>query len=947
VADGDESLLDVFVNIKPDPGFMAAITASADAAINEYTRVFSSASIPSPRIGPPNVSGGGSGGGGGGSSGGGGNPANQAANDLRNQLRQAILEFQRDKAFLEVDVRIANDKDIQGRLQDITNRVKANEAIARAPESDETQQAEAIRRIIDLRLQNLDALRQTANVQRSIAGLDAAELDRNLRFRQEGVAAGQSLLGVKTVGKTVTAAKDTGLTQEFETLTTALNQAKFNLKQAFGAQSLVDVTAARTDIERIAAQLNDLRTRAQDKIVIDLQVKTTRATVKEDFDLEVKRGREEISTGRISNEYEASLTRGNLANADTRRAIALMKFEVKSAEEAVRRLSLAFDGTQISVKELSDATQYLASKNLELKLTYQEAQKVSNSMNTLSNNAYQLGQAFEDFAVGFSLNGVAGGLRGASNNIAFILNDLSRAPAIAATIGAKFAGWLPLIAGVGSALAITVLPKLVEWLESLNDIESKFEDISAVLREDFARVEFDVGLGLDRENFLRSINDAKELKDIVKQLADQVQNAQDKGSTLKGIFEGIDETGNLSKVLSQIREFNSLLEYRKRTLEIRIDNASASGSSSSVFKGFGAFGLGASTSDFLANVAKDELEILQPVIQKTSDVYDGLRKARENGINGSADQVQLRQTVDGFNELLKVVEKTSESFDLSDSEAGKNLVAVLSEMKSEIASIEKIAAEMDSFSKSVADGLAAAEGKVKDLSSAQEIIRRQINGTASDQALYVFEVLKTSQAYAALIENVREFDSLRAKQLGLGTEEIDKRATSLKEALSFQTENELLLKRKDILEEIDRIRGKDAKRGGSSNTNFEAYVQSLQKNVLSDPLDKNTLALERLTNQLNDMESGINAVRSERPVANDIDAAVRTLPIGGGVGAGAIEFMLRAGSQVKTTQQGNDIAEAVNKGVREAMQGFVAPVVGEQKQTTDAVRKLNVGARAQ
>jgi len=837
VADGDESLLDVFVNIRPDPNFQDIIRTSANEAIAEYARIFSTASIPSPRIGPPNVSGGGTGGGGGGNAGGGG------AGGGRGGLAQEYRDAARALEDLQRNLRtVSRESSLSGIVQ-FDDEVK--------------------------RLQD-----------------QLSDLVLNVRRQTQD----RDLLGIQA--------------------------------------SLQYVDPLRQEILRLFQDVSNQR------------------PIKEQFDLEVGRGREAISEGRITNRLEASLVRG-LPSAEIRRSIAIVRSEIELAEADVRRLSAAFDGTQQSVQNLSNATQNLALRNQELKEVYQQAQQVSQSMNTLSNNAYQLGQAFEDFAVGFSLNGIAGGIRGSANNVAFILNDLSRMPAIQAKIGAKFADYLPLIAGIGSALAITVLPALFDWLESLNDIESKFEDISGILSEDFARVEFDVGLGLDRENFLRSINDAKELKDIVQQLAEQVQNAQDKGSTLKGIFEGIDETGNLSKVLNQIREFNGLLEYRKKTLEIRVDNATTSGSSSSVFKGFGAFGLGASTSDFLANTARDELEELRPVIEKTTLVYEGLKKARENGVAGSADQAQLRETVEGFNELLKVVEKTAESFDLNDSDAGKNLVAVLSEMKSEISAIEQISKEMESFSKSVSDGLAAAESKVKDLSAAQEIIRRQINGSASDQALYVFEVLKTSRAYADLIENVREFDSLRAQQLGLGTEEIDKRAESLKESLRFQTENELLLKRKDILEEIDSIKGKDQKRGSSSSTNFEAYVQSLQKNALSNPIDKNTAALERLTNELNDIESGLNAVRSERPVGNDVDAAIRTLPIGGGVGAGAIEFMMRAESQARSPQQVSEIADAVNKGVREAMQGFVAPVVGEQKQTTDAVRKLNVGARAQ
>jgi hypothetical protein len=43
----------------------------------------------------------------------------------------------------------------------------------------------------------------------------------------------------------------------------------------------------------------------------------------------------------------------------------------------------------------------------------------------------------------------------------------------------------------------------------------------------------------------------------------------------------------------------------------------------------------------------------------------------------------------------------------------------------------------------------------------------------------------------------------------------------------------------------------------------------------------------------------------------------------------------------------NAISGALNMAFREAMREFVVPVVGAQGQTTEAVKKLNVGATAQ
>jgi hypothetical protein len=43
----------------------------------------------------------------------------------------------------------------------------------------------------------------------------------------------------------------------------------------------------------------------------------------------------------------------------------------------------------------------------------------------------------------------------------------------------------------------------------------------------------------------------------------------------------------------------------------------------------------------------------------------------------------------------------------------------------------------------------------------------------------------------------------------------------------------------------------------------------------------------------------------------------------------------------------NEFANAVKRGVQEAMQGFGSPIVQEQKNTTEAVKKIKVGAVAQ
>ena len=54
-----------------------------------------------------------------------------------------------------------------------------------------------------------------------------------------------------------------------------------------------------------------------------------------------------------------------------------------------------------------------------------EASKGSGAgFGSFTNNVYQAGQALEDFSVGFQLNGLQGGIRGAANNVAFLADQL-------------------------------------------------------------------------------------------------------------------------------------------------------------------------------------------------------------------------------------------------------------------------------------------------------------------------------------------------------------------------------------------------------------------------------------------------------------------------------------------------------------------------------------------
>ena len=863
MADGDESLLDVFVNIRPDPNFQDIIRTSANEAIAEYARIFSTASIPSPRIGPPNVSGGGSGGGGGGSSGGGGG-------------RGGLAQEYRDAA--------------------------------RALE----------------------------------------DLQRNLRT----VSRESSLSGIVQFD------------DEVKRLQDQLSDLVLNVRRQTQDRDLLGIQASMQYVEPL-----------RQEILRVFQEVSNQRPLKEQFDLEVRRGREGITEGRISNEYEASLTRGSLASADTRRAIALAKFEVKSMEDEVRRLSLAFNGTAESVDNLYNATNKLAEKNQELKMTYQETQEASKSMNTLSNNAYQLGQAFEDFSVGYSLNGFAGGIRGAANNIAFLLNDMSRLESVQKALPAGWAKQLPLIAGIGSALAIVVLPKVIEWLESLNDIEVQFRDIANELRDSFEDTDLAIKFGVDNDSLRKSLESATSVKDILEEIRDINFDAGAKRKQLLEIFSGLnelelfdDDNSPLGKIKEQLNEIDSAVKTELKGLQdfVNLQNSN--------FFTRGARNLGANVfSLFGAETFETELGKLKEFKVEIFSV----QRAIENAVDaGNAGIVNPELLVRAQRQLAQFSEFTKNNINRVDvggdpekfAEAIAKAVDAFAERLKQAEEISKGLA--DAVGEKLSIAIQEAIKKTDELADSQLLLRRAVDGTVGSQSEFLLEVRETSAAYAKLIAEVaRAYQEQGRDPSGL--------VKQLQAQELFASENTVLSKQKDTIEKIreaeeklESIRDKNNEKQKSRKsqiTDVESFVKSLQTNVLSiDPIDKNTKAIDDLNKTISELNfdlaqqqatsenlktqfsdpSGFadrqRGIAFARPF--DTNQALINMFDKTGLGFGVMTAADQARDKAFVV---NDIADAVNKGVREAMQGFVAPVVGEQRQTTDAVRKLNVGARAQ
>ena len=700
-------------------------------------------------------------------------------------------------------------------------------------------------------------LRQTANAQRTTAGLDTADFDRNIRFRQEGVAAGQSLLGVKTVGKTVTAAKDTGLTQEFETLTTALNQAKFNLRQGFGAQSLVDVTAARTDIERIAAQLDDLRTRAEAKIVVDVQVKADQAALKQQFDEAAAYGKDEISRARIQNKLEGTLTQG-LQSGEMRREIARVNAQLEEAIYNVNRLSQGFDGSKESVERLSVATDIFKEVNVNLSEVRDRASQGSNSMNTLSNNAYQLGQAFEDAAVGYSLNGLSGAFRGASNNINFLINDVVRLESVQERLGKGLAAKVTVGAAVATAITTLVLPSLIEWLASLDDIELKLIDIQDRIKQTAKDSDFSSGLRASNDQLLETLQEAGSIRDVLEEIKKIQFEASQGNKKVAESFGGLTKSGDIKDTLTNLNLLSRATDEYFKKAERRAGDTFDE--PDSFFEFGGEFG---STP---RRLLKSEIETRKREFETAKDLRENIRIAREDllranievssGSNNQAEAIEkANNSYKKLSETIKELEKAEAFGDVKDLEKAKEQVEAF---RVELEKISDLSAEINNrIGVQLPAALQAAVDVSNKIAFSLEVAKANAKGIVDEESVLLDKMQQTNDEFRQRLN--RELE--KAAISGASPDEINAANRALTISQYKTQEVEILNEIKKREEEIEKV--EDRRAGKAKFTNFDQFAKDLQVNVLS-PEKENKDVIKENTEEIKKLKELLFILRQNR-----------------------------------------------------------------------------------
>lgn len=601
-------------------------------------------------------------------------------------------------------------------------------------------------------------------------------------------------------------------------------------------------------IQSQASGQADLRRRFNEQVLLNAELK-----------------KEEV----IRNRLLQSLTRGQ-PSADIRIAIAQQRAEVDKLQLAADRATRAFDGTEDSVRRLSLAITNVGEARERLNEIQTTAQQSGKSLNTLTNNAYQLGQAFEDAAVGFSLNGVTGAIRGASNNIAFLINNLAQVESIQKKFPDRWANQIPLIAGIGTAIAL-VLPYIIEWLESLNDIESSLKDVSKEIDQTFGDAEFEEGMRRQTREMQRFVDEAESVQDILSKLKESLTRSEDLGQGVLGQFSAFVTSGLAKKVNVGFQDLFSQIEVARAEVERRIAIVPTFLNNPAP----GGVGLKQQSSEEIARLNE---QLFGESSRKLQEQFEPLRKLREEVVKyqsaiaeasrkqalGIPAAPEISAATEALRKLqveAKAVADTTLDFeDGFTDKLQKNIDSLLPQMERLNEESKELSRILD---EDISRAIVGTVQRTSELKRVTELLRGEWAGLFSEQTQANDKIRQT------IIKNEEELNRLLQffRDANVDPGEIAIFEQNVETANQLERENtiieqgiDLLEKKKDVEERIADIRKKSAdlekKNEKSVLTNFEAFVQKLQTTNLStdtsreDAVKKNSEALYKAAEEL-------------------------------------------------------------------------------------------------
>jgi len=684
-----------------------------------------------------------------------------------------------------------------------------------------------------------------------------------------------------------------------------LQIAKGELREAEAPNLVNDLNRADVELKQILFDLSELNNAGQGPVFmqgflnrinqVQAQITNTRQLTQDAIQNEL-RGRDQVADAldhqaRLQIRIQELERSSGAMPAQQKQQIARLKAVIAEANYELRIQKSEIDGTQQSWFNylLAIGNVNAAQENLVNELNnIQTAGGVS--FNTLGNNVYQLGQAFEDAAIGYQLNGISGAVRGASNNVSFLLNNLSQVPSVQKAIADRFgimankaAVLLPGIAAFAGVIGITVLPAMAEWLASLDDIEYQLDDLADQLKIQFSDADLEIKIGLDERKLERDLTKMKTVRDVLEEIDNLRTRSEDIVFNVQAQIADL-ATGDASAAFARnLGRFSTDLQSQINEYQAEVDRLTRRlyefpPIGSQVSKTFGfLFGFDAKDArskekmliaQNLANLGP--LRNAQDFIETISSNIKRINEDAQRGILNAEDIRQTRNAVDSLNFSL---ESNADYFtNVSGSTAFEKTNEALKELSSRLDGLIEPARELESIvSEQLSRSVFAVTLKTEQLAARQQLFRDELAGTASEYDVLLLDVSELSRTYEDLIRSNLEF----YKSVGKSAEELERFKSVLTQEARLQTENALLEDQQDIIdklrtaeEKLDQLRSRKQS-DKSRRTSLEQFTTALQEAALSigtEGLEKNTQAMERLTDEVDRLRDALQKIEAAQDI---------------------------------------------------------------------------------
>ena len=717
-----------------------------------------------------------------------------------------------------------------------------------------------------------DAIDELANSQKRLGVLQLAAKDQGNLYRgvAEGardasIAAGRLSISLKEIGDIGLRDDIVQLRRDFQDFERELTRLQSKGEFNFVVQSS-GLTELLNRLETLTARSGSARSNKEN---IVSENENLRASIRQD----------EIKAQALNEKYISRTT------AIERSGIVNQREELAKNQAKIQEVNKQRDNSIQKEEELNrllrERQALLGGLNKSLQSL---ADRTNASFNRLQNTAFQAGQAFEDFAVGFQLNGFAGGIRGAANNISFIAQDLASVYVDSEKISQKWKLIAGLGTGIGAALAVTILPLVVEWLENLNDIEVELADISKRMKEVARESELVAEFNQNTRETIDQIAESDSLESLLETMRDLRLESEKLSNSVVDTLRSLSD----QRALEDFRRgFSNVLDGVKQQIADLMNPTELDVNANDFINPIGLLdeAFFAAQRALRAKQVAEELANSNELIDNYLELNRQIDAAFAGARRGVFDSAQLKDIEDRFGELADQVDAFAKSADVANQEFAKTARENIAPLQKLFEGLRESAREYENLiTQRLIAATEAAIQKSEQLERRQKLIRREINGEIDAGAQQAIEIDEMSQKYQEMIDATLEF----YKRSGaVRADQIDQLRAALQQQANLELGNAALKEEKDLVDKIraaeEKLDGIRNKRGSrqSQVVRPEEFLQQIQTAVLSiEPVDKNTDALEKATKEIADLNFQLQRMNRLQAVAAE-EAVIRERAAGG------------------------------------------------------------------